>query len=195
MSEEVHKENQDFMPQVTLVQYFGNIEGILAAFQPTINSPAKVCTLTMNVNNITACVIEEVQYFKYNDKEVDAALLKYRAGLKKDINHREVVTLFGDLHKLLENVTKRVYYMNSGAVITTYLSPCITEPVLTDDLKYYVLAASSSDWWMKNEALKTVIEAIRQHIPGFSPWKGATDDFIAMLENERNRRSALLPKK
>ncbi|QAX98339.1 hypothetical protein EcSzw1_124 [Escherichia phage EcSzw_1] len=196
MSEEVKPENQEeFMPRVTLVQHFGNIEGILAAFQPTVNSPAKVCTVTMNVNNISACVIEEVQYFKYNDKEVDAALLKYRATLDKDINHRDVVSLFGDLHKLLEKVLKRTYYMNSGAIITTYISPCITEPVLTDDAQFYVTAASSPDWWMKNNALKTVVEAIREHIPGFSPWRGAKDDFISMLENERNRRSALLPKK
>ncbi|AFU62341.1 hypothetical protein [Escherichia phage EC6] len=50
---------------------------------------------------------EEVQYFKFNDKEVDAALLKYRANLEKDIDHKEVVSLFADLHKLLDKVEKK----------------------------------------------------------------------------------------
>ena len=189
------EEQQDIIPQVTLVQHFGNIEGCVALFQPSINSPAKVCKLTMNVNNISVCLVDEVQYFKFNDREVDAALLKYRANLEKDIDHKELVTLFGDLHKLLEKVIKRTYYMNNGSIITTMISPCISEPILTDDGGYYVVASADSDWWMKNTALKTVIEAIREHIPSFSPWKGKGDDFIALLSEESNKRSALLPKK
>lgn len=90
---------------------------------------------------------------------------------------------------------KRTYYMNNGSIITTLISPCISEPILTDDGGYYVVASADSDWWMKNTALKTVIEAIREHIPSFSPWKGKSDDFIALLSEESNKRSALLPKK
>ena len=54
------EEQQNITPQVTLVQHFGNIEGCVALFQPNINSPAKVCKLTMNVNNISVCLVDEV---------------------------------------------------------------------------------------------------------------------------------------
>ncbi|URY12556.1 hypothetical protein [Shigella phage ESh20] len=182
-------------PQVALVQHYGNVQGVLAAFQPNINSPAKVVKLTMDVNNISACVIEDVQYFKFSSKEVDEALLKYRLDLEKDINHQEVVKLFGDLHDMLDKVHKRTYYMNGGSVITTYTSPFTKEVILTDDEQFFVMTASSSDWWVKNTGMKTIIEAIRQHIPNFSPWKGASDDFIAILEDVRSRKSKLLPRK
>lgn len=182
-------------PQVMLVQHYGNIQGVLAAFQPSITSPVKVVKQTMNLNNISTCVIEEVQYFKFTDKEVDEALLKYRLDLEKDIDHPEVVNLFGDLHKMLDGVHKRTYYMNSGAVITTFTSPFTDEVILTDDKQFYVMSASVSDWWMKNTGLRTIIEAIREHIPDFSPWKGSRDDFIAILESVRDRKSKLLPRK
>lgn len=182
-------------PQVHLVSFYGNIEGLIAAFQPTITSPAKVVKQTFNVNNVSVCLIDEVQYFKFTDKEVDEALLKYRIDLEKDIDHKDVVTLFADLHKTLSKVTKRTYYMNSGAVVTTYISPMTEEPILTDDKQFYVMSASSPDWWMKNNALKVVIEGIREHIPDFSPWKGAKDTFIGILDNVRDKRSTLLPKK
>lgn len=182
-------------PQVMLVQHYGNIQGVLAAFQPSITSPVKVVKQTMNLNNISTCVIEEVQYFKFTDKEVDEALLKYRLDLEKDIDHPEVVNLFGDLHKMLDGVPKRTYYMNSGAVITTFTSPFTDEVILTDDKQFFVMSASVSDWWMKNTGLRTIIEAIREHIPDFSPWKGSRDDFIAILESVRDRKSKLLPRK
>lgn len=98
------EEQQDIIPQVTLVQHFGNIEGCVALFQPSINSPAKVCKLTMNVNNISVCLVDEVQYFKFNDREVDAALLKYRASLEKDIDHKELVTLFATFTSFLKRL-------------------------------------------------------------------------------------------
>lgn len=189
------EEHEHIQPEVTLVKHFGNVEGCVALFQTNINSPVKLCKLTINTNNISVCVNEEVQYFKFNDKEVDAALLKYRASLEKDIDHKEVVSLFADLHKLLDKVEKRTYYMNNGSIITTMISPCISEPIFTDDGAYYIVASAVSDWWLKNNALKTVIDAIREHIPTFSPWKGKGDDFIALLSEESNKRSALLPKK
>ncbi|AZV01506.1 hypothetical protein vBSflM004_117 [Shigella phage vB_SflM_004] len=101
--------------------------------------------------------IEEVQYFKFTDKEVDEALLKYRLDLEKDINHQELVTLFGDLHKLLEKVMKRTYYMNNGSIVTTLISPFTDEVILTDDKQFFVMTASSSDWWMKNTGMKTIL--------------------------------------
>ncbi|AZV01505.1 hypothetical protein vBSflM004_116 [Shigella phage vB_SflM_004] len=48
MSVHIGKKNERNAPQVTLVQHFGNIQGVLAAFQPSITSPAKVAKLTMD---------------------------------------------------------------------------------------------------------------------------------------------------
>lgn len=195
MSEEILHDEEIHRPNVNLVQFIGNVQGFVAAFQPNISSPAKVVKLTMDVNNISACIVEEIQYFKFNAKEVDEALLKYRLDLEKDIDHKEVVSLFGDLHDMLDKVIKRTYYMNSGAIITSFISPYTKEVILTDDEQYFVMSASESDWWMKNTGLKTIIESIRKHIPDFSPWRGARDTMIAYLTAVRDKRSALLPKK
>lgn len=195
MSEEILHGDEQVRPNINFVQFMGNVQGLIAAFQPSLTSPAKVVRLTMDVNNISACVVDEVQYFKFNAKEVDEALLKYRLDLEKDIDHKEVVNLFGDLHDMLDKVVKRTYYMNSGAVITSMTSPYTKEVILTDDEQYFVMSASESDWWMKNTGLKTIVESIRKHIPDFSPWKGARDTIIGFMMDAKDKRSALLPKK
>lgn len=195
MSKETKNPTDEQIPQVNYVQYCNNIQGVIAAFQPSITSPAKVVKLTMDVNNISVCIVDDIQYFKFSAKEVDEALLKYRLDLEKDIDHKEVVNLFGDLHDMLDKVHKRTYYMNNGSVITTFTSPHTDEVILTDDGQYFVMTASMSDWWMKNTGIKTIIESIRQHIPDFSPWKGAGDTIIEYLTAVRDKRSALLPKK
>ena len=195
MSEEILHDDEHIRPNINYVQFMGNVQGIIGTFQPSITSPAKVVKMTMDVNNISACVVDEVQYFKFNDKEVDEALLKYRLDLEKDIDHKEVVDLFGDLHNMLDKVVKRTYYMNSGAIITTATSPYTEEFILTDDKQYFIMNASVPDWWMKNTGLKTIVDAIRQHIPDFSPWKGADDTMTAYLIASQDRRSPLLPKK
>lgn len=195
MSKETKNPTDEQIPQVNYVQYCNNIQGVIAAFQPSITSPAKVVKLTMDVNNISVCIVDDIQYFKFSSKEVDEALLKYRLDLEKDIDHKEVVNLFGDLHDMLDKVHKRTYYMNNGSVITTFTSPHTDEVILTDDGQYFVMTASMSDWWMKNTGIKTIVEAIRQHIPDFSPWKGTKDTIVSYLTDVRDKRSALLPKK
>ena len=195
MSNETKNPTDEQIPQVNYVQYCNNIQGVIAAFQPSITSPAKVVKLTMDVNNISVCIVDDIQYFKFSAKEVDEALLKYRLDLEKDIDHKEVVNLFGDLHDMLDKVHKRTYYMNNGSVITTFTSPHTDEVILTDDGQYFVMTASMSDWWMKNTGIKTIVEAIRQHIPDFSPWKGTKDTIVGYLTDVRDKRSALLPKK
>ncbi|QBP33185.1 hypothetical protein Silverhawkium_gp99 [Shigella phage Silverhawkium] len=195
MSKETKNPTDEQIPQVNYVQYCNNIQGVIAAFQPSITSPAKVVKLTMDVNNISVCIVDDIQYFKFSAKEVDEALLKYRLDLEKDIDHKEVVNLFGDLHDMLDKVHKRTYYMNNGSVITTFTSPHTDEVILTDDGQYFVMTASMSDWWMKNTGIKTIVEAIRQHIPDFSPWKGTKDTIVGYLTDVRDKRSALLPKK
>lgn len=195
MSKETKNPTDEQIPQVNYVQYCNNIQGVIAAFQPSITSPAKVVKLTMDVNNISVCIVDDIQYFKFSAKEVDEALLKYRLDLEKDIDHKEVVNLFGDLHDMLDKVHKRTYYMNNGSVITTFTSPHTDEVIFTDDGQYFVMTASMSDWWMKNTGIKTIVEAIRQHIPDFSPWKGTKDTIVGYLTDVRDKRSALLPKK
>lgn len=184
------------MSEITKVQTVGTIEAVIAVHQHNIQSPPRFGKITMNVDNIAYCVIEEVAYFKYTDKDVNKAVIAYNSDLiGETIEHKAVVDLFADFHKILSKVTKRYYYMNNGSIITTVLSPAI-EQQITDDEGFYILNPAKPEWWTKNFALNTVIEEIQKHIPTFSPWKGMGDEFIRYLDKaSKPPRSALLPNK
>lgn len=184
------------MSEITKVQKVGTIEPLIAVHQYNMQSPTRFAKITMNVDNISYCVEEDVQYFKYNDKDVNAATIAYCSDLIGDtIDQKAIVDLFSDLHKILSKVTKRYYYMNNGSIITTVMSPAIEAPIV-DDEGFYILNPAKPEWWLKNVALNTIIEEIRKEIPDFSPWKGLGDTFIQYLEKvSKPKRSALLPNK
>lgn len=188
MSEHIHHEN----PPVA-VYFHNNFDGLIAAFQASPTSKPEVVKMMLNTNNICTVSEKEIVYFKFTSDDVNKALLKYRTDYKEVPDHKELVTLFGDLHNYLEKVTVRTIYMNNGSRVTQVFSPCIQHPILIDEGTHLVFTASHIDWWMKNEGLATIIGKIREQLPDFTPWKGSADQFIKLLTSVANKESVPAP--
>lgn len=179
----------------TPVFYTGNIEGMIAFFQSSIQSKGSTEKILVNTNNICTSIVKEVTYFPYTSKDINEAILVYRRDFKEINDHKGLLSKFSDFHDYLERVEVRTLYMNNGNIIRQVISPCIQTTPLTDDNSFFVLTPAHANWWLKNAGLCAIIESIQEDLPDFKPWLGERDTFVAIIKKVANKVSGLVPTK